>query len=303
MMNLSRKVLVFSVLFLITSMLSAQIKVAVIDFGGNRFWLNDAKVVTEIIMSELATSKKVSVAERSELKKVLDEHGLNMSGVVNPEEAVQLGQFMALNKLITGTLGKLGGKYVITAKMIDIESAKIELAVTETLQNNSMLSSAAKVVARKLLDGIENKKTVNESAREMLKYSCNTKKDALSCHKLGVMWYRGEEGIKNHQFAKKSFVVGCLFGYGKSCYYVGNMFKKGIGGRRNFNQANNFFKKSCNSGYKKGCGKQTHPPKKKSNNAFGDPMLDNSNSSIGIGNPTKKKAATPTKTVIPELED
>ena len=302
-MILNRKLIVFLAFFLLFSLLHAQIKVAVIDFSGNKFWTNDAKIVTEIIMSELATSKKISVAERSELKKVLNEHGLNLSGVVNPDEAAQLGQFMALNKLITGSLGKLGGKYVITAKMIDIESAKIELAVTETLQDNSMLSSAAKIVARKLLDGIENKKTVNESEREMLKYSCNTKKDALSCHKLGIMWYRGEEGIKNHQFAKKTFVVGCLYGYGKSCYYVGNMFKKGIGGRRNFNQANNFFKKACDAGYKQGCGKQTHPPKKKSDNAFGDPMLDNSNASIGIGSPSKKKATTPSKTVIPELED
>ena len=301
-MIFNRKTLIFSVLLLFASMLHAEIKVAVIDFGGNKYWTNDAKVVTEIIMSELATSKKVSVAERSELKKVLDEHGLNMTGVVNPEEAAQLGQFMALNKLITGTLGKLGGKYVITAKMIDMESAKIELAVTETLQNNSMLSSAAKIVARKLLDGIENKKTVNESEREMLKYSCNTKKDAMSCHKLGVMWYRGEEGIKNQVFAKKSFVAGCLFGYGKSCYYVGNMFKKGIGGNRNFNKSNHFFKKACDAGYKQGCGKQKHSAKKKSDNAFGDPMLDNSNASIGIVSPSKKKAA-PSKTVIPELED
>lgn len=302
-MILNRKPVVFFAIFLLFSLLQAQIKVAVIDFSGNKFWTNDSKIVTEIIMAELATSKKVSVAERSELKKVLNEHGLNLTGVVNPDEAAQLGQFMALNKLITGSLGKLGGKYVITAKMIDIESAKIELAVTETLQDNSMLSSAAKIVARKLLDGIENKKTVNESEREMLKYSCNSKKDALSCHKLGVMWYRGEEGIKNHQFAKKTFVVGCLFGYGKSCYYVGNMFKKGVGGRRNFNQANNFFKKACDAGYKQGCGKQTHPAKKKSDNAFGDPMLDDSNASIGIGSPSQKKAITPSKTVIPELED
>ena len=287
---------------MMTLSVQADIKVAVIDFSGNKYWTNDAKIVTEIIMSELTSSKKVSVAERSELKKVLNEHGLNMTGVINPEQAVQLGQFMALNKLITGSLGKLGGKYVITAKMIDLESAKIELAVTETVENNKMLSSAAKVVARKLLDGIENKKTVNESAREMLKYSCNTKKDAMSCHKLGVMWYRGEEGIKNQAFARKIFVAGCLFGYGRSCYYLGNMFKKGIGGRKNFNRSNQFFKKSCDAGYKKGCGKRAQLPKAKNNNAFGEPMVDNSNTAISIGGPSKKKS-TPTKTVIPELED
>lgn len=235
------------------SCFAQSVKVAVVDFDGGTYYKDYASTVTGIIISELSSDKKVELIERNQLKKVLDEHGLMMSGVVNPEQAVELGKFIAINKLITGTLGPLGNQFIITVRMIDIETAKVDLALTETVPNAQALPSGSKVVAEKLLNAIKNGGIISESAREKLKYGCETKKDAIACFKLGMMWYNGVEGMKNQIFAKSHFSYACNYGHAKACYYAGAMFKKGLGGNKDMNQANIHFKAACDSGFKKGC--------------------------------------------------
>jgi len=297
MFNLRLKALILLVITLFFSGLHAQaVKVAVTDLDGGKHYKDYASTVTGIIISELSANSKIELIERSQLKKILDEHGLQMTGLVNPEQAVELGKFIAINKLITGTLGPLGNQFVITVRMIDIETAKVDLAVTETVVNASSLPSGSKVVAEKLINAIKSGKAVSESAREKLKYSCETKNDAGACFKLGVMWYKGIEGLKNQIFARKLFAVSCRFGFGKACYYSGNMAKKGIGGNKEPLKAGKFFKAACDSGYQKGC---TQKGFSSGGGAFGAPAVSGGNESIG---PKKRSGGAPEET-ISELEE
>ena len=281
-------------------------KVAVLDLDGGTYYKDYASTVTGIIISELSSDKKIELVERTQLKKVLDEHGLMMSGVVNPEQAVELGKFIALNKLITGTLGPLGNQFVITIRMIDIETAKVDLALTETVPNAQALPSGSKVVAEKLLNAIKNGGAVSDSAREKLKYSCETKKDAVACFKLGVMWYNGLEGMKNQIFARSYFSYACNYGHAKACYYAGTMFKKGLGGNKSMNDAADHFKAACDSGFKKGCEHkkaEAAPVKSKGmgGDAFGELEETETNNSVTV----KKKtpAVADSEDTISELEE
>ena len=190
--------------------------------------------------------------------------------------------------------------------MIDIETAKIDLATTETIPDAQSLPSGAKVVAEKLLNAIKNGGTVAESAREKLKYSCETKKDATACFKLGVMWYNGVEGMKNQIFARSHFSYACNYGHAKACYYAGNMFKKGLGGNKSMNDAQVHFKAACDSGFKKGCEqKAAAAPAVKSKGMGGDAFSELESTETNNAVTVKKKtpAVADSEDTISELEE
>lgn len=303
---LSSAVFFTAILLFSVNCFAQSTKVAVLDLDGGTYYKDYASTVTGIIISELSADKKVELVERTQLKKVLDEHGLMMSGIINPEQAVELGKFLAIKKLITGTFGNLGNQFVITVRMIDIETAKVDLAITETIPDSASLPSGSKVVAEKLLNAIKNGGTVSESAREKLKYSCETKKDAVACFKLGIMWYNGVEGMKNQIFARSYFSYSCNYGHAKACYYAGTMFKKGLGGNKSTNDAEAHFKAACDSGFKKGCEQKkaaAAPVKSKGmgGDAFGELEETETNNSVTV----KKKSTVPadSEDTISELEE
>lgn len=301
----SNILITLSMLFSFATVYAQSAKVAVTDLDGGTYHRDYALTVTGIIVAELSADSKIELIERNQLKKVLDEHGLQMTGLVDPEKAVEIGKFIALNKLIAGTVGPLGNQFVITVRMIDIETAKIEISVTETIPNASSLSAGSKVIAEKLILALKGEKTVSESAREKLKYGCETKKEGTACFKLGVMWYKGIEGMKNLIFAKNHFAVACSYGHGKGCYYTGNMLKKGIGGNKEPLNAGKYFKAACDSGFQKGCTQKGISAGKKpsgfSEPAFGGSSGSGDNESIG---PKRKKPADKSsEESIPELEE
>ena len=118
MFNLRRSALIiFAILFCSMLVHAQNIKVAVTDLDGGTYYKDYALTVTQIIISELSADSKIELVERSQLKKILDEHGLQMTGLVDPEKAVEIGKFIAINKLIAGTIGPLGNQFVITVRM------------------------------------------------------------------------------------------------------------------------------------------------------------------------------------------
>jgi len=293
------KITVLSVIFLSFIQISAEdIRVAVTDFDGGSHFKTYGETVTGIVIAELSGEKSIKVIERGQLKKVMDEHSLALTGLVDPEKAAELGKFIPLNKLVSGTIGPLGNKFVITVRMIDVETSGVDLAVTETVPDANALSSGAKVVADKLITAIKTGGTVRESKREMLKYGCESKKDPSACFNLAVMWYKGEEGLKNQIAARKLFTASCQLGHGKGCYYSGNMHKKGIGGNKEPLKAGKFFKAACDSGFKKGC---TQKGFTSGGSSFGAPLGSGGNDNVSVG--SSKKSSSKSENTIPELEE
>lgn len=52
----------------------------------------------------------------------MDELKFQQSGLVDKKQAVQLGKGMAARQVVTGRFGPLGGRYVLQAKRIDVQS-------------------------------------------------------------------------------------------------------------------------------------------------------------------------------------
>lgn len=103
-------------------------KVTVLDFtdlqgGGSEL----GKYIAEELTVNLVIGKRdYSVLDRANLRKILAEHKLTATGLVDPENAKKLGQFAGVDALIMGSIIPKGTNSIgLTAKIITTDTAEI----------------------------------------------------------------------------------------------------------------------------------------------------------------------------------
>ena len=101
--------------------------VAVIDFEGAGISASALTALSEIFRYELMGTGLYDVMDRTNMEEVLKEQGFQMSGACTDLGCmVQVGQILGVSKIFGGTIGQLGTKYVISVKMIDVETSHLE---------------------------------------------------------------------------------------------------------------------------------------------------------------------------------
>jgi TolB-like protein len=97
--------------------------------------------VTELgrfISEELSTqlvidAKSFGVVERIQLAAILKEHQISVSGLVDPATIRKLGQFAGVDAIVTGTLVPFSDSVRLTAKVLDVSTAKVIAVSTADL--------------------------------------------------------------------------------------------------------------------------------------------------------------------------
>jgi len=73
---------------------------------------------------EVSANPNVWMVERTDLDKILKEAELNISGAVNPNQAIQIGQLTGAKILVTGSVFKVKDKTFLIAKVISTETSR-----------------------------------------------------------------------------------------------------------------------------------------------------------------------------------
>lgn len=100
--------------------------IAILDFSGLLIDSKVAEAISYSFRNRISNYPYISVVERDEMNKILNEQGLQNSGVTTPEKAAEIGKILNAKKLIMGKLSKLGSTLITTIKIVDVESAKID---------------------------------------------------------------------------------------------------------------------------------------------------------------------------------
>ena len=88
------------------------------------------KFIAERITTQLVSSGKVEVAERTYLEKVIGELKFGVSGMVDDAKAKSIGKLLGVEAIVTGTLTGVGDETEIHSRMVRVEDGKILAAVT-----------------------------------------------------------------------------------------------------------------------------------------------------------------------------
>ena len=86
------------------------------DYGGK---------VTQVLFANLAASPDLYLVEREDLQKTLEELKLNLSGLVKPDQAMQVGQLTGAKILVTGSVFQIDKSVYIVAKVIGTETSRV----------------------------------------------------------------------------------------------------------------------------------------------------------------------------------
>ena len=109
------------------SVISEKIRtVAVMDFNdlqGNVTLLG--RFIEEELVTRLFQANQFKVIERSLLEKALEELKFNLSDLVDPSVAKQLGKMVGADAIVTGTITDLGQSIKINARIIAVESGEV----------------------------------------------------------------------------------------------------------------------------------------------------------------------------------
>jgi TolB-like protein len=128
---------------------SQTITVAVLDFDGANITKDELVILADRLSSEIFKLGEYTVVERSAMDEILSEQGFQQSGCTTTDCAVEVGALLGVQKMVTGSIGKIGNLYTITAKSINVEtggldnqisldvSGTIEVLLTETMSQVS----------------------------------------------------------------------------------------------------------------------------------------------------------------------
>lgn len=150
------------IILLLASLLCAQDKfhIAVLELEGVGIVPAECQILTNKLRTELVKLNTHAVLDRGTMDTILKEQGIQQSGCVASECAVEIGQLLGMSHIVSGSIGKLGSIYYVELKMINVETSKIENAVDTHIKGNieDLLLVALPHLAKKIV-GIESELT------------------------------------------------------------------------------------------------------------------------------------------------
>ena len=104
--------------------------IAVSDLDGSKVSSSEIKALTERLRSELLMTKHFKVLERDIMEEILKEQGFQQSGCTTSECVVQIGQLVNVEKMVAGTINKIGNTFSSSVRIIDITTGSIDKIVS-----------------------------------------------------------------------------------------------------------------------------------------------------------------------------
>lgn len=111
--------------------------IAVSDFEARGIEAHEAAIIAERFRGELVKSGLFKVMERGQMETVLKEQGFQQTGVCTDASCViEIGQLLAVGKMVIGSVGKIGRMFTLNVKLVDISTGEILLSLDEDVRGS-----------------------------------------------------------------------------------------------------------------------------------------------------------------------
>ena len=122
--------------------------------------------VTDRLREELFNLGKYRILDRKNMEKILQQQGINLSDCTSSECAVNVGQMLSVDKIVTGSVNKIGEVYFINASMINVGTGEIEgIGNVKCSCEGAALPDSMVEVARKIT-GVKEAPVVEEKPKQ-----------------------------------------------------------------------------------------------------------------------------------------
>ena len=108
--------------------------VGVLDLDAAGITTEEAVTLTNRLRSELHKSGSCIVLERSKMGEILSEQGFQQTGCTGSECLVRAGQLLNVERMVGGSVGRVGNTYAVELRMIDVSTGGIVATATFDLE-------------------------------------------------------------------------------------------------------------------------------------------------------------------------
>ena len=98
-------------------------------------------------------SKNYPVVDRTQLKKVLGEQALSLTGLVDPAQAVKAGKLVGAKLVVAGKVFRLKDNTVVVVRVVSVETSRFK-GVTASMPGEFALDKLAEQTAQELLKAL-----------------------------------------------------------------------------------------------------------------------------------------------------
>lgn len=127
-------------------------KIAVFDpsLGGSKIDEGSAIAVRELINQTVVNTNSYKLVERSFLERVMQEQQFNNSGAVSDSDATRIGELAGADKIVLSVLTPAQDRFLLSIKVIDVESAQIVGQGTSIFAKNQLFEKVEEVAMKAL---------------------------------------------------------------------------------------------------------------------------------------------------------
>jgi len=134
---MNKKIITIVIAFLSFSAMAQERKVAVFHPAGNAS--NDVKeIIREQISSDIVNTVGYTVLERQLLDKLLAEQRIQVGGLVEDSQIVEVGKLAGANLAFVSSISPLDRNLFVSVKMIDVQTARIIKQSTGLTQSGTV---------------------------------------------------------------------------------------------------------------------------------------------------------------------
>lgn len=130
-----------------------------------------AVLLTDRFLLELARTERFDVVERSRRDDILKETAFQQSGICDEAAClVQAGKLLGVQKMVGGTIGRIGETFSVNLRMVDVATGRIEQTAIRdfTGPEDVLLTTAMREIAWQFKPGGLTKEDEEELARRIL---------------------------------------------------------------------------------------------------------------------------------------
>ena len=99
---------------------------AVLEFKGKGISQTDASALSDRLNNELYKLGTYRLVERNQVNEILIEQGFQQSGCTSDECVVEVGKLLGAQKMVAGSISKVGDVYSVSARIVDMQSGEID---------------------------------------------------------------------------------------------------------------------------------------------------------------------------------
>lgn len=171
----------------------SKVAVAVLGLDPNGVSEPEARALSDRLRIEIFNAGVYEVMERDKMNRILDEMQFQISDCTTDECAVEIGKMIGVKKIIAGSISKVGEYFTVSARLIDVETSRIEATAIEDIEGTLgvVLTQAMPSIAKKIsgLGGIDIPKPVIKTVVNIITVPENV---AIYINDV----YRGESPLK-----------------------------------------------------------------------------------------------------------